>query len=142
MPSAAPRQPSGLPIGELSRRSGVNIETIRYYERIAMLPAPPRTANGRRVYGPAEARTLAFIRRSRELGFTLDEIRALLALSADDGQGACGEVRKLAAGHLGDVRSKIADLRAMERVLADAVRRCDAGEVPGCPLIDALSCSP
>src|SRR6266853_3269692 len=94
-------------IGELSKHSGVNIETIRYYERIKVLPAPPRTANGRRVYGPAETRTLAFIRRSRELGFTLDEIRALLALSAKNGQDACAEVRELAAGHLADVRARI-----------------------------------
>ena len=131
--------PVALPIGELSRRTGVHIETIRYYERIKMLPAPPRTASDRRVYGPAETRTLAFIRRSRELGFTLDEIRALLALSADTGQQACAEGRELAAGHLADVRAKIADLKAMERVLADTVRRCDAGELPGCPLIDTLS---
>jgi len=131
--------PAALPIGELSRRTGVHIETIRYYERIKMLPTPPRTASGRRVYGPAETRTLAFIRRSRELGFTLDEIRALLALSAENGQEACAEVRELAAGHLADIRAKIADLRAMERVLADAVRRCDAGELPGCPLIETLS---
>ena len=134
--------PESLPIGELSRRTGVGIETIRYYERIKMLPSPPRTASGRRVYGPAETRTLAFIRRSRALGFTLDEIRALLALSARNGRDACAEVRGLAAGHLKEVRAKIADLRAMERVLADAVRRCDEGEVPGCPLIDTLSRSP
>jgi MerR family mercuric resistance operon transcriptional regulator len=128
-----------LSIGELSRRTRVNIETIRYYERIKMLPAPPRTAAGRRVYGPAETRTLAFIRRSRELGFTLGEIRALLALSVEGGQGSCAEVRELAAAHLAEVRAKIADLRAMERVLADAVRRCDAGEASGCPVLDALS---
>ena len=139
MRSAAPET---LPIGELSRRTRVHIETIRYYERIKMLPAPPRTASGRRVYGPAETRTLSFIRRSRELGFTLDEIRALLALSAKNGQDACAEVRGLAASHLREVRAKIADLRAMERVLADAVRRCDAGEAPGCPLIDTLSRAP
>lgn len=138
MRSIAPQSPAALPIGELSRRSGVNIETIRYYERINVLPAPPRTANGRRVYGLAETRTLAFIRRSRELGFTLDEIRALLALSAENGQGACAEVSEIATGHLAEVRAKIADLRAMERVLADAVRCCDAGEASGCPLIDAL----
>jgi MerR family mercuric resistance operon transcriptional regulator len=138
MRSTAPQSPAALPIGELSRRSGVNIETIRYYERIKVLPAPPRTANGRRVYGPTETRTLAFIRRSRELGFTLDEIRTLLTLSAENGQGACAEVSELASRHLAEVRSKIADLRAMERVLADAVRRCDADEAPGCPLIDAL----
>ena len=138
MRSIAPRSSAALPIGELSRRSGVNIETIRYYERINVLPAPPRTANGRRVYGPAETRTLAFIRRSRELGFTLDEIRTLLALSAGSGQGACAEVSELATGHLAKVRAKIDDLRKMESVLADAVRRCDAGEAPGCPLIHAL----
>jgi MerR family mercuric resistance operon transcriptional regulator len=95
----------------------------------------PRVAGGST---PAEARTLTFIRRSRELGFTLDEIRTLLALSVERGQPACGEVRELAADHLGEVRAKIADLRSMERVLADAVRRCDAGETPGCPLIEAL----
>jgi MerR family mercuric resistance operon transcriptional regulator len=140
MPSFPQKSPAAtLPIGELSRRSGVNIETIRYYERIKMLPAPPRTGSGRRVYGPAETRTLAFIRRSRELGFTLDEIRTLLALSAKNGPDACAEVRALAAGHLGDVRAKIADLRAMQRVLAEAVRRCEVGESPGCPLIDTLS---
>jgi MerR family mercuric resistance operon transcriptional regulator len=139
MRSISPERPAALPIGELSRRTGVNIETIRYYERIKMLPAPPRTASGRRVYGPAETRTLAFIRRSRELGFTLDEIRALLALSAKNGQDACAEVRELAADHLAAVQAKIADLRAMQRVLAEAVRRCDAGEAPGCPLIDTLS---
>jgi MerR family mercuric resistance operon transcriptional regulator len=137
-----PISPEALPIGELSRRTGVHIETIRYYERIKMLPSPPRSASGRRVYGPAETRILAFIRRSRELGFTLDEIRALLALSARNGPDACAEVRGLAADHLKEVRAKIADLRAMERVLADALRRCDAGEGAGCPLIDTLSRSP
>jgi MerR family transcriptional regulator, mercuric resistance operon regulatory protein len=139
MRSPALQPLEALSIGALSRRTAVNIETIRYYERIKMLPAPPRTASGRRVYGPAETRTLVFIRRSRELGFTLNEIRTLLALSAESGQETCAEVRDLAAGHLGEVREKIADLRAMERVLADAVRRCDAGEAPGCPLIETLS---
>src|SRR5262249_47607744 len=117
----------------------VNIETIRYYERIKMLPAPPRTASGRRVYGPADSRTLAFIRRARELGFTLSEIRALLALCAESNREACAEVRELAAAHLAEIQAKIADLTAMESVLAEAVRRCDAGEVPGCPVLDAFS---
>src|SRR6266849_1837151 len=139
MGSTSPQQPAALSIGELSRRTGVNIETIRYYERIKMLPAPPRTASGRRVYGPAERRTLAFIRRARELGFTLDEIRALLALSARGARDSCAEVRELAAAHLGEIRAKIIDLKAMEHILADAVRRCDAGEAPGCPVLDALS---
>ena len=79
------------------------------------------------------------VRRARGLGFTLDQVRALLALSTKDGRDACCEVHDLAAAHLGEVRTKIADLRAMERILADAVRRCAAGELPGCPIIDALS---
>ena len=138
MRSAAPLN-AAASIGELSRLTGVNIETIRYYERINMMPHPPRTASGRRVYGEVETRTLSFIRRSRELGFTLDETRALLALSAEQGQEVCADVRHLAANHLRDVRAKIADLRAMERILADAVRRCDEGESARFPLIDALS---
>jgi MerR family mercuric resistance operon transcriptional regulator len=130
---------AGIQIGELSRRTGCNIETIRYYERITLLPVPARSAGRYRVYHSADIRRLTFIRRARELGFTLDEVRALLALSANDGQGACAEARDLAARHLAEVRAKITDLRAMERVLADAVRRCTAGELPGCPIIDALS---
>jgi MerR family mercuric resistance operon transcriptional regulator len=141
MRSVAPISPEALSIGELSRRTGVNIETVRYYERIKILPAPARTSSGRRVYGPTEVRNLAFIRRSRELGFTLDEIRALLALSAEDGNNTCAEVRQVAARHLADIRAKIVDLRAMARVLSDAVERCDAGEMPGCPLIDTLLAS-
>ena len=139
MSSAAPRSAPALSIGQLSRRAGVNIETIRYYERIKIMPAPPRTTGGRRTYGPAETRSLTFIRRSRELGFSLDEIRALLALARDSGTNTCAEVRKLASHHLADVQARIADLRAMASVLSDAVRRCDAGELPGCPLIDALA---
>ena len=128
-----------IQIGELSRQTGCNIETIRYYERIGMLPRPSRSASRYRLYDGADIRRLAFVRRARELGFTLDEVRALLALSNDQGDDTCVEVRRLAVGHLADVRARIADLRAMERVLSDAVRRCDAGERPGCPLIDALS---
>jgi MerR family mercuric resistance operon transcriptional regulator len=132
-------QSAGIQIGELSRRTGCNIETIRYYERIALLPAPARSAGRYRVYNPADVRRLAFIRRARELGFPLDEIRALLALSVYDGRGACADVRELAAIHLAAVRAKIVDLHAMEQILADAVRRCAEGEAPGCPIINALS---
>ena len=131
-------QNAGIQIGELSRRTGCNIETIRYYERIALLPAPVRSAGRYRLYDTGDVRRLAFIRRARELGFRLDAVRALLALSVNDGRGACAEVRELAAGHLAEVRAKIADLRAMELVLAEAVERCAAGELPGCPVIDAL----
>jgi MerR family mercuric resistance operon transcriptional regulator len=126
-------------IGDLSNRTGCNIETIRYYERVGLLPHPRRSPSRYRLYDSDDVRRLTFVRRSRELGFSLDEVRALLALSADRGQETCVEVRELAARHLEDIRAKIADLRAMERVLADSVRRCDAGEAPGCPLIDSLS---
>lgn len=131
-------QRAGIQIGELSKRTGCNIETIRYYERIGLLPAPARSAGGYRIYDAGVVRRLAFIRRARELGFTLDAVRALLALS-DQGSAVCAEVRELATGHLADVRAKIADLRSMEHVLADAVRRCATGATRGCPIIDALS---
>jgi MerR family transcriptional regulator, mercuric resistance operon regulatory protein len=127
-----------MPIGELSRRTGGNIETIRYYERIGLLPTPDRAGRYRR-YGSTDTRRLIFIRRARELGFTLDEVRALLRLAEAGGETSCAEVRELAARHLADVKAKLAALRAMERTLTDAVRRCDAGEVPGCPLIGALA---
>ncbi len=126
-----------LPIGELSKRSGVNVETIRYYERIRMLPAPPRTASGRRVYGAHEARILAFIRRSRELGFSLDEIRALLRLGGPE-KASCREVRKIAAHHLEDIRAKLRDLKRLERVLAKTVAQCSGQMAPDCPVLDVL----
>ena len=132
-------QRTGIQIGELSKRTGCNIVTIRYYEQIALLPEPARSAGRYRVYDTSAVRRLAFIRRARGLGFTLDEVRALLSLSANDRQDTCANVREVAENHLAYVRAKIADLRAMEDVLADAVRRCAAGEVSGCPIIDALS---
>jgi MerR family mercuric resistance operon transcriptional regulator len=128
---------AGMAIGEFSRRTGGNIETIRYYERIGLLPLPDRKGRYRR-YVPADVARLLFIRRARELGFTLDQVRALLKLSKADG-ASCAEVRELATRHLLEVKTKIADLRAMERTLVRAVSDCDTGEMPGCPLIDALS---
>ncbi len=128
-----------IQIGELSRRTGCNIETIRYYERIGMLPRPSRSASRYRLYADPDVLRLRFVRRARELGFTLDEVRALLALSAEQDGETCVEVRAVAVRHLADVRAKVADLRAMERVLVDAVRQCDAGKLPGCPLIASLS---
>ena len=124
-------------IGELSRLTGCNIETIRYYERIGLLPRPDRRGRYRQ-YDAAAASCVAFIRRARDLGFTLDRIRVLLRLAASGG-AACGEVRELAAAHRTDIRKRLIDLRAMERALADAVRQCDAGRQPACPLIEALS---
>lgn len=124
-------------IGELSRRTGCNIETIRYYERIGLMPVPPR--RGRyRSYGPEDVGRLGFVRRARELGFALDEVRALLGLAAA-GQASCADARDLAAAHLKDVRARIADLRRMERVLAETVRACGTGADACCPLIATLS---
>ena len=128
-----------IQIGELSRRTGCNIETIRYYERIALMREPARSSGHYRLYETADVRRLQFIRRARELGFHLDAVRALLKLSENDGRGISADVRELAEGHLAEVRAKIASLQAMERVLADAVRCCAAGETAGCPIIDALS---
>lgn len=137
MPPITSSRAENLSIGELSRLSGVNIETIRYYERIKMLPAPPRTASGRRVYGPAEKRALGFIRRSRELGFTLEEIRALLALGGPE-RASCADVHKIASAHLKNVRSKLADLVKLESVLAETVAQCSDGTSPDCPVLDIL----
>jgi MerR family mercuric resistance operon transcriptional regulator len=124
-------------IGEVSRLTGVNIETIRYYERIRMLPTPPRTASGRRVYGTADLRRLAFIRRARELGFSLDEIRALLRLGGPE-KASCREVREIATHHLEDIRAKLRDLRKLERLLAKTVARCSGRMAPDCPVLDIL----
>jgi MerR family mercuric resistance operon transcriptional regulator len=123
-------------IGELSRQSGVNIETIRYYEKIRLLPAPPRTEGGHRLYPDDHLKRLTFIRRSRELGFTLDEIRNLLALVK--GGYTCGEVKNMTLAHLKDIRRKIADLRRMERTLVATANRCEGGDAPECPIMDAL----
>ena len=130
----------GLTIGVLSERSGVNIETIRYYERAALLPAPPRTQGGHRIYGGDSLKRLVFIRRGRELGFTLDEIRNLLGLMR--GGHPCGEVQAVALAHLIHVRAKIADLRRMERTLAATAARCAGGYAPECPILDALCGKP
>jgi MerR family mercuric resistance operon transcriptional regulator len=137
MPTITASRAEILPIGELSKRSGVKIETIRYYERVKMLPAPPRSANGRRVYGMMDLRILAFIRRSRELGFSLDDIRALLRLGGP-AKASCREVREIAAHHLEDIRAKLDDLKKLERLLARTVARCSGKTAPDCPVLDIL----
>src|SRR5260370_22519258 len=98
-------------IGDPSRQPGCNVETIRYYERVGLLPRPPRSAARYRLYETGDVRRLNFVRRARELGFTLEEVRALLALAGSDGNDTCAEVRGLAASHLAEIRAKIADLR-------------------------------
>jgi MerR family mercuric resistance operon transcriptional regulator len=123
-----------LAIGRLSELSGVNIETIRYYERIRMLPSPPRTASGRRVYDSTHLRTLAFIRRGRELGFSIADIRALMRLGGPE-KATCREVREIAAHHLEDIRAKLDDLRKLERLLARTVAQCSGKSAPDCPVL-------
>ena len=127
----------GLSIGKLSQLTGVNIETIRYYEKVNVLPVASRTENGRRVYGPTERRILAFVRRSRELGFSLDEVRALLRLGGPE-KASCREVREIAAHHLDDIRVKIGDLRKLERLLTKTVAQCTGTTAPECPVLDIL----
>ncbi len=127
----------GMPIGQLSRLSGVNIETIRFYERAKMLPPPPRTPGGHRVYDTTHLRTLGFIRRARELGFSLEEIRMLIWLGGPD-RATCRDVRQIAARHLEGIRAKLEDLQNLERLLASTVAQCSGRPEPDCPVIDIL----
>ncbi len=124
-------------IGTLSKGTGCKVETIRYYERSGLLPAPARSPGGYRLYGTEHRKRLAFILRARALGFSMHEVRRLLDL-ADHHRQPCAQARRVAASHLEDVRARIADLRAMERVLKETVARCGQGTGPHCPLIDAL----
>lgn len=128
----------GIAIGELSRRTGCSIETIRYYERIGLLPAPERVGRYRR-YGNAGIRHLTFVRRARELGFTHNEVRSLLALSSNEDGSTCAAAQELGAARLAEVRERIAGLRAIERILAGAVQRCNPEQGRSCPLIEKLS---
>ena len=128
-----------IAIGELSRRTQCNIETIRYYERIALLPKPRRQGGRYRRYAAEDVARLRFILRARQLGFTLDDVRALLHLAAAEGENVRAQVRSLAATHVSEIRGKIADLQAMERVLSNAICECNSGSRPVCPLIQVLS---
>lgn len=125
-------------IGRLAESTGVNIETIRFYERIGLVPAPQRTGGGHRVYSDAHLQRLSFVRRSRELGFSLDDIRMLLAISGR-GNGACADTKALTLRHLTDVRGKIASLRKLERALKGLAGACRPGGQFSCPILAALS---
>lgn len=124
-------------IGELSERTGVNIETIRYYEREAILPKAVRTSNGRRIYGDEDVKRLHFIHKCRSLGFTLKQIISLMSL-VDAGNYTCKQVHKLTLAHAKEVRDKIGDLKRMEQVLVDMADQCSQGNVAQCPIIDSL----
>jgi MerR family mercuric resistance operon transcriptional regulator len=132
-----PGTPTRLTIGPLSERAGCNIETIRYYERIGLMPRAARSDAGHRRYGEDHVKRLGFIRRSRELGFTLDQIRTLLRL-VDGRRYTCAQVKRITVEHLEEIRRKVADLRTIERVLKDMAAQCDGGAVPKCAVIDAL----
>jgi MerR family mercuric resistance operon transcriptional regulator len=127
----------GLQRAELARRTGCNLETIRYYEKIRVMPDPPRTAAGYRIYDESQISRLRFILRARELGFAIEEIRGLLDL-VDGGKQTCAEVKERTERHLAEVRAKIADLKRIERVLADAAAQCSGEAVPECPVLEAL----
>lgn len=126
-----------LGIGSLSKQTGCNIETIRYYEREGLLPDPPRTDGGHRMYAEEHLKRLTFIRRSRELGFTLEEIRGLLRM-VDGEHYSCAEVKSLTLEHLHDVRGKLADLKKLEKVLKQLADQCTGDETPDCPIVEAL----
>ncbi|MGH6888279.1 MAG: MerR family transcriptional regulator [Rhizomicrobium sp.] len=128
---------SGFPIGVLAKASGVNIETVRYYERIGVMPAPPRSIGGYRLYTPDHIKRLTFVRRGRELGFSLDELRSLLRL-VDGHSYTCAEVRELTLEHVSEIRRKVADLKRLQRVMTDIASRCSGKRIPECPIIDAL----
>lgn len=125
-------------IGQLSRRTGVPIDTVRYYEKQQLLPPPTRTASGYRHYEADDILRLTFIRRAKSLGFTLEEIRDLLALSrADDGDMAA--IRAAAASKLADVEQRIAELTRVRDGLQTLVSACPGhGELDQCPILSAL----
>ncbi|MGQ3139329.1 MAG: MerR family transcriptional regulator [Sphingopyxis solisilvae] len=126
-----------MKIGELSRATGANIETIRYYERIGLLPQPARTRANYRDYGDLHRARLTFVRHSRELGFTIEEIRSLLDLSDDPGRD-CSEADRIASRHLAQVEEKIAQLTLLRNELTRIVGRCRGGAAADCRVIEAL----
>jgi MerR family mercuric resistance operon transcriptional regulator len=127
-----------LTIGTLAKAAGVHLETVRYYERIGLMPKPSRTASNYRDYGPEHVERLCFIRRAREIDFSIGEIKELLVL-AEPGRASCAEVQTLTAVHLAEVRAKITDLRMLEAVLAGALGRCLMEPAPACPVLDMLA---
>ena len=126
-----------LSIGDVARLSGANIETIRYYERIGLLPEPARTAGGNRQYDETGLKRLFFVRRARELGFSIAEIRGLLDM-ADSDEMSCAVVHARTQAHLSEVRAKISALRKLEKTLAGMAAQCSRGDVPDCPILDSL----
>ncbi len=128
---------SNLPIGGLAAKAGVNVETIRYYQRRGLLAEPHKPLNGHRRYPAESVKRVRFIKRAQVLGFTLEEIAGLLQL---DVAHACAETRDLAARKLRIIEQKLGDLTAMRKALAKLMRQCDSLDGTGaCPIIDALA---
>jgi Cu(I)-responsive transcriptional regulator len=127
----------GMKIGQLAKATGTAVETVRYYEKIGLLPDPPRTSGNYRSYGPSEVARLSFIRRARDLGFGLGQVRELLEL-ADDRQRSCGEVDALARNQLEQVERKITDLQALRHELSSLIDQCSRGTIADCRILEAL----
>lgn len=127
----------GFSIGDLARHAGCRVETIRYYEGEGLMPAPPRTEGGHRVYGGADMKRLTFIRRARELGFELDQVRGLLAL-ADSDDFCCADVKAVTLEHLQAVRRRVSALNRLDVALSDLAAQCPGGNGKDCAILDAL----
>jgi MerR family mercuric resistance operon transcriptional regulator len=126
-----------MAIGALARIAGCKVETVRYYELAKLMHPPERSPAGQRRYTEIDAKRLSFIRRARNLGFSIEEVRGLLAM-VDDQEHSCDSVRATALSHLQNVQQRLADLRTMESVLGDMISECAGGTVPDCPILDAL----
>lgn len=129
---------TGLNITAAAQATDLKVETIRWYESVGLVPAPPRSAGNYRVYGPAHVERLIFIKRSRDLGFTLDEIRALLDL-ADHPQRNCAEVETIARAHLAEIERKAVDLERLAVELRRIIASCSGGNVADCKIVENLS---
>ena len=129
---------TGVPIGIASSRSGVKVPTIRYYEEIGLLPAPPRTGSNRRHYNAGDLRRLVFIRRARQLGFEIGAIRALLAIQ-DNPDQPCEAVDVIARARLGEVERRIKILLKLKTELQRMIAGCSRGRVAECRVIEALA---
>lgn len=129
---------TGLTIGQLGKATDTKVETVRYYERIGLLAAPGRTSANYRAYGADHLSRLSFIRRARDLGFSLDQVRALLDLASDHSRD-CGSVDVLANEHMVEIDRKLADLTALRRELSALINSCKGGTISQCRIVEALA---
>ncbi len=124
-------------IGKVAEKTKINVETIRYYEKIGLVLKPDRTPGGNRIYDEAAISRLNFIKRSRGLGFSIEEIRELLSM-VDGTDFSCADIHRITTTHVGRIQAKIANLQKIEGVLQGMAAKCDRGQVPECPIIDVL----